>query len=91
MLPHGITGPPEQSLRNSENKFSLARPLMRPNFVALRQKAVRQKFALRKSIPKFTQQICHQIGRPYTSFYIQSVVTLAVYRLLRFRDVAGFE
>ena len=38
MSPHGITAAPDQSSRNSGNKFLLAIPLTRPNFIALRQK-----------------------------------------------------
>ena len=39
MSPHGIAGPPDKSSSNSKNwkKCWLARPLMVPNFVALRQ------------------------------------------------------
>ena len=33
-----ITGSPDQSSRNSGNKFQLGRPPMRANFVAIRQK-----------------------------------------------------
>jgi len=35
---YSITGPPNQSSRNSGSKFRLARPLTRPNSVTLRQK-----------------------------------------------------
>jgi len=38
MSPHGVAGPLDQSSRNSENKFRLARPPKIQNFVALRQK-----------------------------------------------------
>jgi len=35
--PHGITGPPDQSSRNSGNKCQAARPLTPPNFIPLGQ------------------------------------------------------
>jgi len=38
MSPHGITGPPDQSSRNSGNKLRLTTPLTRPNFVVFPQK-----------------------------------------------------
>jgi len=38
MSPHGITGPPDQSSRNSGNKLWLTTPLTRPNFVVFPQK-----------------------------------------------------
>ena len=59
--------PPDQRSRNSGNMCRLARPLTLPNFVALRQKNVRDVLCRKCCFPeKFTlgHQICHQsIGR----------------------------
>ena len=44
MLPHGITGPPDQSSRNSGNKLWLTTPLTRPNFVVFPQKVCIQNY-----------------------------------------------
>jgi len=91
---HGTT---DKSSRNSGNEFWLARPLTRPNFVALRQivceiSVVKENFAPRKNWPKCTigHQICHQspIDRPYTSFYRHSVVTLASFHRYRWFFIA---
>jgi len=71
MSPHDIMGPPDQSSRNSGIKFQLARPLTRPNFVALQQKVCEisvvknflpaEKYAEVRAIG---HQVCHQsIGR----------------------------
>jgi len=82
MSPHGITGPPDQSSRNSGNKFRLDRPLTRPNFVALRQKAcgisVVKKMILRKSAKVHTRSPDLSISRLYTISYRYSVATLAL-------------
>jgi len=50
---------PDQSSRNSGNKCRLARPLMVPNFVTLRQEVCKistvENLCSRKNGPKFTK------------------------------------
>jgi len=94
MSPHGITESPDQSSQNSRNKFQLARPLMRLNFIVLRQKmcqiSIVEKFCSRKSRPKFNpvQKICHEsIG--CTRVSIDTLCNFCS-RLLCFRDINGF-
>jgi len=79
MSPHGITGPLEQSSRNSGNKFRLARSLTRPNFVALRQKVCELSLVEKFCSPEKYAKVHQSIGiRQYTSFCRHSAVTLAL-------------
>jgi len=83
MSQHGITGPRTKIQRNSGNKFPLARPLTRPNFVTLRQK-VRDIRCGKILLPGKVGQSSpwspdlSPIDRPYTSFYRHFVVILVL-------------
>jgi len=59
MSPSGIAGSQDQSWPNSETKCRLARSLMLPNFVVLRQEMCKisavKNLCSRKSGPKFTK------------------------------------
>ena len=93
MSPYGITGPPDQSSRNSGSKFRLAKPpttqiLSRSNKKVCEISVV-EKIAPGKvgqSLPRSLD--LSSIDRPYTSLYRHSVVTLALDRFVS--EIAGF-
>jgi len=72
MSPHGITDPPDQSSRNSRNKFRLSSLQTVTNFVVLGQK-VRKISVVEKMLPgKVGHHRCPdllQTDTPYPSLY----------------------
>jgi len=72
MLLHGVTGPPDQSSRNSGNKFQLARSLMWPNFAALQQKCARYPPASKQYWVNIGR-ICRTILATYCLQYLPNI------------------
>jgi len=81
-------GTPDQSSRNSRNKFRLARPPRLQNFVALRQKVSKISVVEKICFPEKYTKVhprspdVTSIDRRYTSFYKHSVVSLALDRFV---------
>ena len=97
--PHGITGPPDQSSRNSGNKCQLARPQTLPIFVVLWEKVCEISAVENLCSPKVDQSLPKSLKTCYapmpviTSNFIATVyeksVTNLFYTLYYFCAAGG--